>query len=89
MNSNPAFSRIAGRIRESQMPGDTKNKLLLLFYRLSPAEQNSVLGSIEKNPEALPLYAEFITELEQGGIDLSDQRSIEAVLEKYIERIAR
>jgi len=87
MNSNPTFSRIAGHIRNSPVPGELKNKLLLLFYRMTPPEQAKILEKLEKNPETLPIFAEFITELEQGKINTNDQSAIEKLLEKYLDKL--
>ena len=87
MNSNPTFSRIAGHIRNNPMPGELKNKLLLLFYRMPPAEQARILDVLDKKPEALPLFAEFLTELEQGAINVNDSTAIENVLGKYLEKM--
>lgn len=87
MNTNPTFSRIASRIRESLMPAEMKNKLLLLFYRIRPEDQGQIQAVLEKNPEALHIFAEFITELEQGGTDMNDATAIKTLLEKYIDKM--
>lgn len=87
MNSNPTFSRIAGHIRNSLVPGELKNKLLLLFYRMPPAEQGRILEVLEKNKETLPVFAEFITELEQGSINMTDTAAVESLLERYLEKL--
>lgn len=87
MNSNPTFSRIAGYIRNHPAPAELKNKLLLLFYRMAPTEQGEIAACLEKNPEALPLFAEFLTELEQGGINLNNSAAVEGLLERYIENM--
>jgi hypothetical protein len=86
--TNPTFSRLAGYVRDSQMPAELKNKLLLLFYRLTEAEQELVAQAIERHPaNALPLFAEFITELEQGQIKPNDSAAIQNLLEKYLSKM--
>jgi|GEM_PF-4796507 len=87
MNTNPTFSRIAGHIRNSPIPGELKNKLLLLFYRMTPPEQIRILNSLETNKEALPIFAEFVTELEQKTTNMNDIATIEALLEKYLDKL--
>ncbi|MCX6712896.1 MAG: hypothetical protein NTY66_01675 [Candidatus Vogelbacteria bacterium] len=87
MNTNPTFSRIASRIRESLMPAEMKNKLLLLFYRIRPEDQGQIQAVLEKNPEALPIFAEFITELEQSDTNTNDTTAVKTLLEKYIEKL--
>ena len=87
MNSNPTFSRIAGHIRNSLVPAELKNKLLLLFYRMTPGEQIRILTCLESNKETLPVFAEFITELEQKTINMTDTAAIENLLERYLEKL--
>jgi len=87
MNSNPTFSRIAGHIRNNPVPGELKNKLLLLFYRMNPTEQSRILEILEKNTEALPVFAEFITELEQKSTNMNDTAAIENLLERYLDKL--
>ena len=84
MTSNPLFSRLAAQIRASLVPAELKNKLLLIFYRMSPEEQTRILTCLESNKEALPIFAEFVTELEQGNVNLTDAKAIENLLEKYL-----
>ena len=85
--NNPTFSRIANYVRNSTMPADLKNSLLLLFFRMKPDEQIRILNSLETNKEALPLFAELMTELEQGNVNLSDTDAIETLLKKYLDKI--
>ena len=85
---NPTFSRIANFVRESAMPAELKNSLLLLFFRMKDDEQSSILKRLETNPETLPLFAELLTELEQNKINLNDTNEIERVLEKYLAKMA-
>ena len=87
MNSNPTFSRIANYVRQSTMPADLKNNLLLLFFRMTPNEQIRILNSLETNKESLPLFAELVTELGQNKINLNDSEAIEKTLEKYLAKI--
>lgn len=89
MINNPTFSRIANHVRQSIMPSDLKNTLLLLFYRMNQEEQARILNSIETNEESLPLFAELVTELEQNKINLNDSVEIEKTLEKYIEKLPK
>lgn len=86
MISNPTFSRIANHVRESTMPADLKNTLLLLFYRMDQTEQARILAMLESSKESLPLFAELVTELEQNKINLNDSEEIEKTLEKYIKK---
>lgn len=85
--NNPTFSRIANHVRTSTMPADLKNSLLLLFFRMKPEEQIRILNSLETNKETLPLFAELLTELEQGKVNLNDTKAIEDLLRKYLEKI--
>jgi len=87
MNSNPTFSRIAGHIRNSPVPGELKNKLLLLFYRMKPGDQIKILNCLETNAETLPVFAEFITELEQKTTNMNDMTAVENLLEKYLDKL--
>lgn len=84
--NNPIFSRIANQVRQSVMPADLKNSLLLLFFRMNQDEQVRILHSLETNSESLPLFAELVTELEQNKVNLSDTLAIENLLKKYLEK---
>lgn len=86
--TNPTFSRIAASVRQSPMPAEMKNKLLLLFYRLPEPAQKEILTKLETNTETLPIFAELLTELEQNKINPTDQTAIELILEKYLNRLS-
>ena len=85
--NNSTFSHIAAHVRSSTMPAELKNSLLLLFYRMTPAEQISILKSLDTNKETLPLFAELMTELEQSKINLNDSTEIEKLLRKYLSKL--
>jgi hypothetical protein len=85
--NNPTFSQIANHVRNSVMPTDLKNNLLLLFFRMKPNEQNAILNCLGKSPDTLPLFAELLTELEQGKVSLNDTDEVEKLLKKYLEKI--
>jgi len=86
--NNSTFSRIANYVRTSTMSADLKNNLLLLFFRMKPEEQITILTCLETNKETLPLFAELMTELEQNNVNLGDTNIIENLLKKYLEKMA-
>lgn len=86
--NTPIFSRIASHIRSSSVPADTKNDLLLLFFRLKASDQISILNCLETSKEALPLFMELLTEMEQNNIKFSDLETVEKMLQKYLEKVS-
>ena len=86
---NPIFSRIAGYLRQSTMPEEMRNELLLLFFRMTGEEQSQILKCLETNPDTLPLFAEMLTELKQESVNLNDAKTVASLLERYLEKLKK
>jgi len=85
--SNPTFTKISDIIRESDMPEVMKQDLILLFFRVDPERQEKILACLEGNHNALPIFAEFLTELELNDVNMGDTAGTFALLEKYLEKL--
>jgi hypothetical protein len=85
--NNPTFIKISDHIRGSTMPEEIRHKLQLLFFRVSEVGQKGILACLESNPNALPIFAEFVTELEQENINTNDALAIQNLLERYLEKL--